>query len=268
MRKKQLTLHKRNELVRGGDKYSVLAKRALNAIYYLVQHNVNSGNAMAIQKSEYISIEFAYLRKMMGLEKVESYINEIEKALKELQKPLELNNFKNPKDKQIYDWYSISFISEASWQFDEKKRRRIAYIALSPLTKWLMIHSNEGNFTRFDLIPTINKLRTKYSMKLYEFFKSFEKFRYIDLSQNYLLKILGLEDVKTYQSYYEFKRLLTRQIKEIKEKTDLKELMLVEPTKDMKKEKIFKFIINPKSKRELKDKRKVENVINQIIKRF
>ncbi len=53
---------------------------------------------------------------MMNLEKVESYIKEIEKALTELQKPIQLNNFKNPRDGHIYNWYSISFISEASWR--------------------------------------------------------------------------------------------------------------------------------------------------------
>ncbi len=38
----------------------------------------------------------------MNLEKVESYIKEIEKALTELQNPFQLNNFKNPRDGHIY----------------------------------------------------------------------------------------------------------------------------------------------------------------------
>jgi len=37
------------------------------------------------KRLEYIPLEFTYLRKMMNLEKVESYIKEIEKALTELQ---------------------------------------------------------------------------------------------------------------------------------------------------------------------------------------
>jgi len=206
---------------------------------------------------------------MLGLEKVESYIKEIQDTLKELQKAtLELNNFRNPKDDQVYQWYSMSFLADASWKLDEKSGKKIAYIALPPLMKWLMIHSNDGNFTKLELIPIINKLRTKYAMKLYEFFKSFERFRYIDLPQDYLLRILGLQENKTYKSYYEFKRLLQRQVKELNKKTDLEHLKLLEPTKEMKKEKIYRFIINPKAKRVLKDRKKIEEMTQSLFKRF
>jgi len=269
MRKKQITLHKRNEMTRGGDKLSLHAKRCLNAIYYLIQRNVNNGKKEIIERMDYIPIEFPYLRKMMELEKVESYIKEIKEALKELQETtLQLNNFRNPKDNQVYEWYSISFLADVSCKLDEKSGKRIAYIELPKLMKWLMIHSNEGNFTKLELIPTLNKLRTKYAMKLYEFFKSFEKFRYIDLPQDYLLRILGLQENKTYKSYYEFKRLLQRQVKELNKKTDLEHLKLIEPTKEMKKEKIYRFIINPKAKRVLKDKKKIEEMTQSLFKRF
>jgi len=52
--------------------YPVYGKRALNAIYYLIQVNVNKGNVETIKRLEYIPLEFTYLRKMMNLEKVES----------------------------------------------------------------------------------------------------------------------------------------------------------------------------------------------------
>lgn len=270
MIKKQVTLHKRNEFIRGGDKYSVIAKRALNSIYYAIQKQVNAGNKNLMEKSEYLTFEAPYFRKMLGLEKVESYMTEIEKALKELQEPLELNNFKSPKDGKIYNWYSISCISEATWFYDEKDRKKKVTISLSPLTKWLMINTNDGNFTKLELIPTINKLRTKYSMKLYEFFKSFETYRYINLQQEHILKLLGIEDKKDYKYYSHLTRLLNNQIKEISTKTDLDKLKLVEATKELKKEKIFKFIINPKSKRVLQkeNKKQIEETINSLIKRF
>jgi plasmid replication initiation protein len=181
---KNITLHKSNEIVRGGDGLSVHAKRLLNSIYYLIQTNVNKGNTKAIENATYIPLEFPYLRKMMGLEKVESYIKEIEDAFTELQEPIQLNNFKNPRDGKLYNWYSISIISEASWSIDNNKK--VAYIALAPLVKWLMINTNNGNFTKLDLIPTINKLRTKYSIKLYEYLKSFGAYRYLDISQKRL----------------------------------------------------------------------------------
>jgi len=269
MSKKQITLHKRNEMIRGGDKLSIHAKRCLNAIYYLIQKNVNNGKAEIIEKLDYIPIEFPYLRKMMGLEKVESYIKEIEDALTELQTTaIELNNFKDPRDGKIWNWFSISFMSDASWNLDEKSGKKVAYISLSPLIKWLMIHSNEENFTKLDLIPTINKLRTKYAMKLYEFFKSFEKFRYIDLPQDYIIRILGLQDKKDYHYYSHLARLLKNQIKELNKKTEFEHLKLIEPTKEMKKEKIYRFLINPKAKRILKDRKKIEEMTASLFKRF
>jgi hypothetical protein len=79
---------------------------------------------------------------------------------------------------------------------------------------------------------------------------------------------LGLQDTKTYSSYYELKRLLQRQIKELNKKTEFKELKLLEPTKEMKKEKIYRFIINPKSKRVLKDRKKIEEMTASLFKRF
>ncbi len=269
MRKKGITIHKRNELTRGGDPLSLYAKRALNAIYYLVQTNVNKDNAQAIENIDYIPIEFPYLRKMMGLEKVESYIKEIEDALTELQKAtLELNNFRNPKDNQVYQWYSMSFLADTSWKLDEKSGKKVAYVELPKLMKWLMIHSSDGNFTKLDLIPTLNKLRTKYAMKLYEFFKSFEKFRYIDLPQDYIIRILGLQDKKDYHYYSHLARLLKNQIKELNKKTEFEHLKLTEPTKEMKKQKIYRFIINPKNKKVLTDRKKIEEMTASLFKRF
>ena len=269
MRKKEITIHKRNELTRGGDKLSIHAKRALNAIYYLIQTNVNKGKTHLVESLDYIPIEFPYLRRMMGLKNVESYIKEIEDALTELQKvTLELNNFRNPKDNQVYQWYSMSFMSDAYWKLDEKSGKKFAYVELPKLMKWLMVHSSDGNFTKLDLIPTINRLRTKYAMKLYEFFKSFERFRYIDLPQDYIIRILGLQDIKDYQYYSHLARLLKNQIKELNKKTDFEHLKLTEPTKEMKKEKIYRFIINPKNKKVLTDRKKIEEMTASLFKRF
>jgi len=265
-KKRRVTIHKANEMIRGGDSLSVYGKRALNAIYYLIQINVNKGNKEAIEKADYIPLPFPYLRKMMNLEKVESYVKEIEKALTELQNPIELNNFKNPKDGQVYNWYSISFISEASWKMD--KNKKIAYVALSPLVKWLMINTNDGNFTKLELIDVVNKLRTKYAMKLYEYLKSFENYRYIDITQKHMLKLLGLsEDHRTYKNYANLKQLIERQLEEIAKKTNLKKVKLSN-SKNLAKEKIYRIMINPKATKKTADKEKIEEMVKAMIKRF
>jgi len=262
---RKITIHKSNSIVRGGDSLSVHGKRALNAIYYLIQLNANDGKAEAIEKMTYIPLPFPYLRKMMKLENVESYTREIEKALTELQQPIQLNNFKNPRDGQIYNWYSISIIAEASWKMDNNKK--IAYVALSPLAKWLMLNTHE-NFTKLELIDVVNKLRTKYAMKLYEYLKSFGSYRYIDIEQKHILKLLGLpEDHKTYKHYAKLKALIERQLREISEKTDLKKVTLTD-RKEFSKKKVFRILINPKAEKKTANKQKIEEMVEAITKKI
>jgi len=60
---------------------------------------------------------------------------------------------------------------------------KIVYVALPPLgIKWLMTNTNNGNFTKLELIDIVNKLRTKYAMKLYEYLQSFGGYKYIDIT--------------------------------------------------------------------------------------
>jgi len=264
--KKEITLHKANEMTRGGDKLSVHAKRLVNSIYYLIQTNVNKGNTRVIEDATYIPLEFPYLRKMMGLKNTESYIKAIESAFTELQQPIQLNNFKNPQDNRLYNWYSISMISEASWSINNSKKT--AYVALAPLVKWLMINTNDGNFTKLDLIPTINKLRTKYAMKLYEYLKSFGNYRYLNIPQSHLMRLFGIdEDNKTYKYYSDLRRLLERQIKELVIKSDLKNLKL-DYNKHLVEDKVYRIIINRKSKKIAK-KEDIEQILESLtIKKF
>jgi len=180
---------------------------------------------------------------------------------------IKLNNFRNPKDGQLYNWFSITFIGDASWKLNEDGKK-VAYISLSPFMKWLMIHTHDnGNFTELELIPTVNKLRTKYSMKLYEYLKSFKAFRYIDITQKHMMKLLGIdENHKTYKTFYELKRLVDRQLKEIAKKTDLDQVKLID-NKLLSKEKKYRIIINPKSKRDvsqLEAKTALENLLQKI----
>jgi len=52
--------------------------------------------------------------------------------------------------------------------------KKMVYVALPPLIKWLMTNTNNGNFTKLELIDIVNKLRTKYAMKLYEYLQILE----------------------------------------------------------------------------------------------
>jgi len=257
MRKKEITIHKKNEIVRGGDKLSLMGKRALNSVYYLIQKN----NLYDVYK---FKVRFSVLRELMGLNENNDYVDRMKEGLRELMETIELNNWTNPLDGVTYNWYATRFINEVNF----KKENDEWFAIIEPNRTITGLMKLKENFTELQLIPAMNKLRTKYAMKLYEFFKSFEKFRYIDLPQDYILRILGLQDVKTYNSYYELKRLLERQIKELNKKTEFEHLKLIEPTKEMKKEKIYRFLINPKAKKILKDRKKIEEMTASLFKRF
>lgn len=266
---KKVTLHKANELTRGGDGLSVHAKRCLNAIYYIVQKNLEQGiNKRELEIAEFITISFPFLRKMMHLEKTESYIKEIEDALKELQETtIQLNNFKHPKTGKVFQWYSMSFLSDTGWKLENGKK--MAYISIAPLMKWIMINTHtNGNFTELELIPIVNKLKTKYAMKIYEYLKSFETYKFLDITQKHLMKLLGFEeDHKTYKHYSKLKTLLNRQLKEIANKTDLKEVRLIDNSL-LAKEKKYRIVINPKGKNKSVSQKEVKETIDKLLQKF
>lgn len=258
MKKKPIKVKKQNELIRGKDRLSLYGKRCFNSIYYLIQENLKTNPNLL--KVEYITFKLINLKKLMNLENVNNYIDIIKNSLKELQNPIELNNFRHP-DGTFYSWYSFSPLNDVGFKKNENKEW-IVKIKLSTLIKFL-IEKNE-NYTTLELLPYLNKMRTKYSMKLYEYLKSFEKYRYIDITHNHLMKLFNLDPNSRYKYFSKLKELLERQIKEIKQKTDLKDIKIIE----MKKEKSFRFIINPNSKHTLKDKKQINEVLERIINKF
>ena len=258
--KKKHTINKANEIIRGTDDYSLHGKRCLNAIYYLYQFNYNK--SPDIEKFEHIDIEFSYLRKMMNLQKVESYITIIENSLKELEKTIELNHFKNPVDKKEYIWYTDRIINKAGWYIEGNKK--IARIELSKLAKYLM--QKQGDFTKIDLIEYVNKLRTKYGMKLYEYLSSFKSYKYLNITQKHLMRLFGFKNEhKTYKHYAKLKALLERQLREIANKTDLKEVRLI-TSKELAKSKVYRILINKNAiNTEAKNTNKVlEKITKQV----
>jgi peptidyl-tRNA hydrolase len=263
-KKKKITIHKRNEIVRGADLYSLNAKRCFNAIYYLYQKNRELFAKYEEKGVSYMSIKFSTLRNLMSLEKDNNYVEIIKEAIRELQTTLiELNNWTNPVTGKKYLWYSTKFLNDAHIS---KDNNIAVSLEISTLFKELMI--DQKNFTPLNLIEYMNKFRTKYAMKLYEYLKSFGGYKYIDISQKHLLKLLGLpEDHKTYKYYYELKRVIERQLKEIANKTDLKEVKLLN-YKSLAKEKIFRIIINPKASKKTAKPKEIEDVLNAMIKRF
>ena len=250
---KKIQIHKKNELIRGTDDLSVYAKRMLNTIYYIVQKN-------ELYDQKYFIVEARQLKKYLGLENVKDYTNVIRKTLDELQeKKIELHNYYDPLQKKLFTWLPIHFLQYPTGEYKDKNSGLLKFqIALNPLILHLM--KIKKNFTKLDLIPYTLKFRSKYNYKLYEFLKSFESYNYIRISLNHLNKLLNTN--KKYPS--KMLELLERNIKELKEKTDLKNLEV----KYIKSERHFKIKINPKSKKTPPTNAIINNIINKTIKKF
>ena len=262
MKKKEVTIHKRNEVIRGTDMYSLNAKRCLNAIYYIYQKNRDMILEYEEQGGTFINLSFVMLRDLMNLQKDNNYVEIIKDAIKELQTTLiELNNWTNPVTGKKYSWYSTKFLNDAN--VDHADRITVS-VEISTLFKQLM--REQVNFTKLNLLVHANKMRTKYSMKLYEYLMSFKNYYYIEINQKYLMRLLGIEeDNKTYKNYANLKQLLIRQLKEIVKKTDLKDVKLQE-SKEMSKQKIFKIIINNKKTKEISKEKPSKELLENILK--
>ncbi len=254
--KKKISIHKKNEFIRGTDDYSLITKRAMNTIYWAYQkHN--------FYKYDKVPIRFSTLRKMMNLESNNDYVEDIKKALRELKTPIELNNFYHPISKQTYSWYMTSFINDVGFRRDADGNW-IADVEVGKLIKYIM--QLEGNFTMLELVPYLNKFRTKYAMKLYEYLKSFGVYSYLDISQKHMMKLLALNEKTKYRYMSDLTILVERQLKDIAKKSDLTHVKLIK-SKSLSKEKKFRIIINPKSKKEA-DKTKAKTALENLIKRF
>ena len=265
MQKTNITVFKRNEVARGTDMYSLNAKKCFNAIYYIYQKNRDVFAQYESNNITYINLKFSTLRDLMGLQKDNNYVEVIKNAIRELQTTLiELNNWINPANNKKYSWYSTKFLNDANVEHDS-----IVTVQLEISTLFKQLMKAHINFTPLDLVQYMNKFRTKYAMKLYEYLKSFGNYRYLDIPQSHLMRLFGLaKDNKTYKYYSDLRRLLDRQIKELTNKSDLKELK-IDDSKQLKKDDIFRIYINPKAKKKTAKKDDVEQVLKNLsIKRF
>lgn len=253
--KQKIMIHKKNEIVRGTDDYSLMAKRTLNTIYWALQKHDWYAH-------EYIAIKFSTMREMMNLHKDNRYVEILKDSLEELLQPMKLNNFYHPVHKEKFQWFSCGMLDEAGYK--KKDSEWVVHIKVNPLFKHLM--QIEGNFTPLELLPYLHKFRTKYATKIYEYIQSFKGYRYLDVSQSHLMKLLDINEESKYKYYSQLKELLERQLKEIAKKSDLTEVKLLN-SKALTKEKKFRIQINPKSKKDA-DKLQAQTTIENLIKRF
>jgi len=264
MQKKEISIFKRNEVARGTDLYSLNAKKCFNAIYYIYQKNRDMFAKYEDKNIQYINLRFSTLRELMSLQKDNNYVEVIKDAIRELQTTLiELNNWTNPANGKKYSWYSTKFLNDANVEHEN-----IVTVQLEISTLFKQLIRAHVNFTQLDLVPYLNKFRTKYSMKLYEYLKSFGNYRYLDIPQSHLMRLFGLSKESKYRYMSDLSILIKRQIKELVTKSDLKELKL-DDYKQLRKDKIFRIQINPKAKKKTATQEDMKNILDSLsINRF
>jgi hypothetical protein len=249
---KEVTIHKRNEIIRGGNIYSLSAQKLGNAIYHHVQYN-------RVFEDKRFQIPISSVREIMGLSKSNNYSIVIQKSLKELASPIELYNLDQitgmAKKGQSTLWQIAQFLIEP--KIVKIGKEQYIDAQMSPTMRVLLANSSDGNFTQLVLNTYLNKVKSKHSYTLYEYIKSFENFNMIgnriELSKERLDKMFNGKHSKKYLYFSSFKPLLERAVKDLNEHTD----MCIELSADNKLKKYY--IHRIKNKENSKKKTNVKN---------
>jgi len=219
--KKEISIHKRNELIRGANPYTLNAQRLGNAIYHHIQKNSHfEDTPFKIPVQEVIEI--------MNLGKSNRYIELIKKSLIELSVPIEIYNpivlalFNKNKNQETL-WKLVQFVTDA----ELIKEGKTSYITgrMSSSMRILIAHSNEGNFTPLVLNTYLAKLQSKHSYVLYEYIESYKndnnRKAKIELGFERLDKMFNLKGSKKYKYFSKFLPLLERSIEDINKNTNM-----------------------------------------------
>jgi hypothetical protein len=217
---KEISINKRNEIIRGGNTYSLSAQKLGNAVYHHVQLN-------KVFKNERFTIPIATLREVMGIENNGNYPKVIERAIEELAQPIVLYNVDRiqgmAKKGQETLWQVAQFLIEP--KIIKIGKEKYVESQMSPTLRVLIASSNEGNFTQLVLNTHLNKVKSKHSYVLYEYLKSFQNFNVVgnrvELSFQRLDKMFNMEHNKTYHYFSSFKALLARCILDLNKNTDM-----------------------------------------------
>ena len=254
-----ITINKRNEIIRGGNTYSLSAQKLGNAIYHHVQLN-------KVYKNERFKIPISSLREVMGLEKTNAYIEVIKRAVKELSEPIMLYNTDRitgmAKRGQETLWQVAQFLIEP--RLIKEGKEKYIEAQMSPTMRVLIASSNDGNFTQLVLNTHLNNLKSKHSYVLYEYIKSFQDFNVIgnriELSFERLDKMFNLEGKKKYHYFSSFKPLLERCVNDLNERTDM--FLRLATDKKLKKYYIYRLKNKEeasKKKRKVKEEKDIES---------
>ena len=111
-----------------------------------------------------IHMELSYLRKKLGLEKNNDYVDRIKTYLLELKLPFELRDFNDIKSGKKISWALTSFLNEVK---SYKETQHLVEINISESFIEYMV--DRAGYTNIDLSLS-KKFKTKYGYKIYEMY--------------------------------------------------------------------------------------------------
>ncbi len=111
-----------------------------------------------------IHMELSYLRKKLGLEKNNDYVDRIKTYLLELKLPFELRDFNDIKSGKKVSWALTSFLNEVK---SYKETQHLVEINISESFIEYMV--DRAGYTNIDLSLS-KRFKTKYGYKIYEMY--------------------------------------------------------------------------------------------------
>ena len=115
-------------------------------------------------KEPKIQLELSYLRKKLGLEKNNDYVDRIKTYLLELKLPFELRDFNDVKSGKKVSWALTSFLHEVK---SFKDTQHLVEINISETFIEYMVE--RAGYTNIDLSLS-KQFKTKYGYKIYEMY--------------------------------------------------------------------------------------------------
>ncbi len=114
-----------------------------------------------------IHLELSYLRKKLGLEKNNDYVDRIKSYLLELKLPFELRDFRDVKTGKRVSWALTSFLYDV---ISYKESQHLIEINISETFIEYMVE--RAGYTSIDLTLS-KKFKTKYGYKIYEMYRRY-----------------------------------------------------------------------------------------------
>ena len=215
-------IHKANEVIHNMPNLSLESMRLLNELYYQVQIRKDKKNqdSLKYDSLDFYRLQFTQtqLKKWMGIEKYNNYSKMIKKSLNELKETIELKNVRVNEEREK-EYVVVSFINEYSKEYEDinNKHQKMYEIEINHTMHQIIINSNIGYFTKLNL-EYQSKFKTKNSIRLYEYCKSFQKQSYTPpMSLDLLNKLF----ISNYKYMSEALKVLHRNLKIVNAISDI-----------------------------------------------